>query len=230
MPITRRDFIKTSSAGGACFGISRKLGVASFQLNSTASMLTPQAKALVELFGLKYPIFQAPHGRQTCPDLAIAVSNAGAMGALAGLGSPDQARLAVSKVRSATMAPFFVNFLLATAPMSGNEPAALRSVLNAGAPVVQFSWGMPSKEAVAAIRTADAKMGIQVSSAESAHAALDLGADYLVCQGTEAGGHVQATRGLYELRSSRPAALATGKVYAKHVWLVHLPQCLAPAL
>jgi nitronate monooxygenase len=31
-----------------------------------------------------------------------------------------------------------------------------------------------------------------------ARAALDLGADYLVCQGTEAGGHVQATRGLYE--------------------------------
>jgi len=57
---------------------------------------------------------------------------------------------------------------------------------------------MPSKEAVAAIRAAGAKTGIQVTSAESARAALDLGADYLVCQGTEAGGHVQATRGLYE--------------------------------
>jgi Nitronate monooxygenase len=32
----------------------------------------------------------------------------------------------------------------------------------------------------------------------SARAALDLGADYLVCQGTEAGGHVQAARGLYK--------------------------------
>jgi nitronate monooxygenase len=39
---------------------------------------------------------------------------------------------------------------------------------------------------------------MQVTSAESARAALDLGADYLVCQGTEAGGHVQANRGLYE--------------------------------
>lgn len=39
---------------------------------------------------------------------------------------------------------------------------------------------------------------MQVTSKESAKAALDLGADYLVCQGTEAGGHVQATRGLYE--------------------------------
>jgi nitronate monooxygenase len=34
---------------------------------------------------------------------------------------------------------------------------------------------------------------------ESARAALDLGADYLVCQGTEAGGHVQANRELYKI-------------------------------
>jgi len=39
---------------------------------------------------------------------------------------------------------------------------------------------------------------MQVTSSESARAGLDLGADYLVCQGTEAGGHVQANRGLYE--------------------------------
>ena len=47
----------------------------------------------------------------------------------------------------------------------------------------------PAREA---FRAAGAKLGMQVSSAESARA------DYLVCQGTEAGGHVQATRGLYE--------------------------------
>jgi nitronate monooxygenase len=117
---------------------------------------------------------------------------------LASLGNPQEARVAVSKVRSATKGPFFVNFILAVAPMSGNEPASLRAALDAGAPIVQFSWGMPSKEAVAAIRAAGAKMGMQVTSAESARAALDLGADYLVCQGTEAGGHVQGTRGLYE--------------------------------
>lgn len=51
---------------------------------------------------------------------------------------------------------------------------------------------------MAAVRAAGAKLGMQITSAESARAALDLGADYLVCQGTEAGGHVQANRGLYE--------------------------------
>jgi nitronate monooxygenase len=190
----RREFLKTTAAG-ALFRIA---GGDVFQAGSTIPMPTERARALMALFGLKYPIFEAPHGRQTSPDLAIAVANAGAMGALAGLGNPNDARVAVSKVRSASERRFFVNFLLAVAPMSGTEPTSLRAVLGAGAPIVQFSWGMPSKEAAAAIRAAGAKMGVQVTSAESARAALDLGADYLVCQGTEAGGHVQASRGLHE--------------------------------
>ena len=129
----------------------------------------------------------------TCPELAIAVANAGAMGALAISGWPlEKARDAVSRVRAATKGPFFVNYIL------GLEPASLKAVLDAGAPAVQFSWGVPTKEAVSAIRAAGAKMGMQITGAESARAALDAGADYLVCQGTEAGGHVQATRGLYE--------------------------------
>jgi nitronate monooxygenase len=197
MTRARREFLKTTAAG-ALFGIAGGSRLDSWQLQSPIFLPTQRAKALMAFFGLKYPIFEAPHGRQTCPELAIAVSNAGAMGALASLGNPDEARVAVSKVRLATKGPFFVNFLLAVAPMSGNEPASLRVVLDAGAPIVQFSWGMPSKEAVAAIRAAGAKMGMQVTSAESARAALDLGADYLVCQGTEAGGHVQATRDLSE--------------------------------
>ncbi len=148
-------------------------------------------------FGLKYPIFEAPHGNTTSPELAIAVSEAGAMGALALTSvTPDDARIAVSKVRSATKSAFFVNYILTLS--GGKEPKSLRAALEAGAPVVQFSWGFPAKETVSAIRQAGAKLGIQVTSAESARAALDAGADYLVCQGTEAGGHVQASRGLYD--------------------------------
>ena len=198
MTTTRRDFIKTTAAAGALCGIAGTSRSDTLQLGPTVLMPTPRAKALMALFGLKYPIFEAPHGRQTCPDLAIAVSNAGGMGALAFLGNPDETRNVVSRVRSATKGPFFVNFLLALAPMSGSEPTSLKAALDAGSPIVQFSWGMPSKEATAMIRAAGAKWGIQVTGEESARAALDLGADYLVCQGTEAGGHVQSTRGLYE--------------------------------
>jgi nitronate monooxygenase len=48
------------------------------------------------------------------------------------------------------------------------------------------------------VRTRGARLGVQVTSAGSARQALDVGADYLVCQGTEAGGHVQAHRPLFE--------------------------------
>jgi nitronate monooxygenase len=192
MKSTRRDFIKTSTAVGATFGVSGALGLEAAQSGHAIPMPTERAKALMALFGLKYPIFEACHGGATSPDLAIAVSNAGAMGALATLGSVDNARDAVSKVRSATKGPFAINYILR------NEPASLNAALDAGAPIVQFSWGMPTREMVSVIRAAGAKLGMQVTSAESARAALDLGADYLVCQGTEAGGHVQANRGLYE--------------------------------
>jgi nitronate monooxygenase len=185
---TRRDFIKTATAASAAFGVVEALDAA----QAWRSVPTERSNALMVLLGLKYPIFEAPHGRATSPNLAIAVSNAGAMGALASLASPDETHNAVSKVRAGTKGPFFVNFILA------RETTWLRVALEAGAPIVQFSWGLPTKEMLSAIRAAGARLGMQVTSAESARAALDLGADYLVCQGTEAGGHVQANRGLYE--------------------------------
>jgi nitronate monooxygenase len=195
---TRRKFITTTATAGAPLAFSSAPESDASPAPTAISMPTERAKALMRLFGLKYPIFEAPHGaRNTNPELAIAVSKAGAMGALALTHHPpDSARDAVSKVRSATKGAFFVNYILAF-PF-GDGAASLQAALDAGAPIVQFSWGLPPKEAISAIRAAGAKLGLQVTSRESAKAALDLGADYLVCQGTEAGGHVQASRGLYE--------------------------------
>jgi len=194
MEHTRREFIRTTAAAGALFAFNSAPGSDASPSPTAISMPTQRAKALMALFGLKYPIFEAPHGpRQTSPELAIAVSKAGAMGALAlTYHTPDSAHDAVSKVRSATKGAFFVNYILAF-PF-GEGAASLQAALDAGAPTVQFSWGLPPKEAISAIHAAGAKLGMQVTGAESARAALDLGADYLVCQGTEAGGHVQATR------------------------------------
>ena len=102
-------------------------------------MPTQRSKALMALFALKYPIFEAPHGaRNTTPELAIAVSKAGAMGALALTDhTPESARDAVSKVRSATKGAFFINYILAFPFESG--AASLQAALDAGAPTVQFS-------------------------------------------------------------------------------------------
>jgi nitronate monooxygenase len=195
---TRREFIGTTVAAGAAFAFSCAQASDASPVTTVIAMPTHRSKELMTLFGLKYPIFEAPHGpRNTSPELAIAVSKAGAMGALAlTYHTPDNAHEAVSKVRAATKGAFFVNYILAF-PFA-DSAASLQAALDAGAPAVQFSWGLPPKEAISTIRAAGAKLGMQVTSRESAKVALDLGADYLVCQGTEAGGHVQASRGLYE--------------------------------
>jgi hypothetical protein len=160
-----------------------------------AIMLTPRASALMALFGLKYPIFSAGMGTTAVPELAIAVSNAGGLGAVGtGLNpTADLVRQRVSKAKSATDRPFAVNILLA------RDHDALPVALDVGAPIIQFAWGIPTAEEVAAVRKAGAKMGIQIGSAAGARRALDLGTDYLICQGIEAGGHVQGTSALYEV-------------------------------
>jgi hypothetical protein len=128
------------------------------QPEQAVQLPTSRAKALMTLFGLKYPIFEAPHGPTvTSPELAIAVSNAGAMGAIALTDiPPDKARAVVSKIRAATRGSFFVNYILAV--LGEKEPSSLRVVLDAGAPIVQFSWGLPTKESISAIRSAGAKL------------------------------------------------------------------------
>ena len=87
MKATRRDFIGTGVVAGMV-GLTRPSAADTGQVEPKITIPTERSKALMALFGLKYPIFEAPHGAATSPELAIAVSNAGAMGALANLGVP----------------------------------------------------------------------------------------------------------------------------------------------
>ncbi len=93
----------------------------------------------MKTFGLKYPIFQAGMGIVSDPELTIAVSAAGALGALgqAGVG-PANTAPRIARVKAATDRPFAINYLLRT------EPTTLQAALDAGARIVQFSWGLPS--------------------------------------------------------------------------------------
>jgi nitronate monooxygenase len=185
----RREFLRHATVAVA--GLS---GIpASVSGEQPGAMPTPRAKAMMSSFGLTRPIFQAGMGGVANPSLAAAVSNAGAMGAI-GLtnASPELTRDRISKTREATTLPFAVNYLLAF------DLKTLDVALEAGAPVIQFAYGIPTRESANAIRRASAKMGIQIASVEGAKRALDLGADYLICQGMEAGGHVQATAPLDE--------------------------------
>jgi nitronate monooxygenase len=190
MPSDRREFVRRAALAAAALGTR---AIAADAQTPAAALPTPRAVALMKTFGLKYPIFQSGMGLIAGPELAIAVSAAGGLGSLgqSGVGAATTGPR-IAQVKAATDRPFAVNYLLRS------EPATLQLALDAGAPVVQFSWGLPSKEAVAAIRRAGAKLGIQVGTAEGAARAVDLGADYLICQGTAAGGHVQANTPLEE--------------------------------
>jgi nitronate monooxygenase len=185
----RREFFRHATV------VAAGLGTRAFPLTAqqrSSPMPTAHASALMDAFGLRYPIFCA--GFSATPELAIAVSNGGGLGALGmSAASADVVRQRVSRTKSETSRPFAVNYLLAF------DPLTLPMALDAGAPIIQFAWGIPAAETVAAIRKAGAKMGIQVSSAAGARRALDVGSDYLICQGTEAGGHVQATKALYDV-------------------------------
>jgi nitronate monooxygenase len=145
------------------------------------------------LFGLDYPIWQAPTGSIAGPELAAAVSAAGGMGAMAlTWASPEQAAAQITQVCAQTTNPFQVNFALAFPPTS------LSAALEAGAPIVTFSWGDPAPY-LAQIRAAGAKVGVQVTNVEGARRMAQLGVDFLICQGIEAGGHVQSTQPLLSL-------------------------------
>jgi len=199
MDNSRRVFLGHATGLAAAITIARATNAEDEQSSVAAYVPTQRTQELLSLFDLRYPILQAPGGFAG-PDLAIAVCSVGGMGSIAlSRTSPEEARERVKKVLSATKGVFAVNYILAL------DSKSLGAALDAGAPVVQFSWGIPDNHMVAAVRSAGARFGVQVASRDGARAALDAGADYLVCQGIEAGGHVQASASLFD---TLPAVLA----------------------
>lgn len=148
--------------------------------------LNESSKKLLSLFNLKYPIFQAAPGGEK---LAIAIANSGGMGSIQFIWtSPEDAYETTKRLNEATNGNYYANYVLHF------EPKSLDKALEAGCKNFQFSWGIPNPEIVSKIRNIGGKFGIQVSSSKNAENALKLSPDFLICQGLEAGGHIQATK------------------------------------
>ena len=124
-----------------------------------------------------------------------AVGETGALGTLACTWTPpgELARV-VASVRELSARPFAANLVLSFEP-----EAQLDALLAAGIPVLTFSWGQPGRERIARCHDAGARVAVQVGSAAGARQAVADGADVLIAQGIEAGGHVQSTTPLDEL-------------------------------
>lgn len=140
---------------------------------------------LCELLGIDVPLISAPMGRQATSSLTAAVSNAGALGTSAlWICDIGEVRQRIQEIRSLTKRPFAVNLNL-----SFPQEERLAAVLSEGVSIVSFFWGDPGAM-VERCKAAGAKVMVTVGSAAEARLALSRGADVIVAQGWEAGGHV----------------------------------------
>lgn len=142
-----------------------------------------------ELFGIEHPILLGPMGSATGAALAAAVSNAGGLGTVGCVGrTPDWIAQTAREIREKTDRPFGLNLLLFDA-----DEAAMNAVFAARPPVFSSAWPWPEQDLRGLFSRAHgqgARVVHMVSGVPEALRAAQAGADAIVAQGTEGGGHV----------------------------------------
>ncbi|GGV04271.1 oxidoreductase [Streptomyces spectabilis] len=140
---------------------------------------------LTRLVGVRYPIVQTGMGWVAGPRLVSAAANAGALGILASATMTiDQLRSAIREVRARTDAPFGVN-LRADA---GDARDRVRLVVAEGVRVASFALA-PSEALIGELKAAGVVVMPSVGARRHAEKVAAWGADAVVVQGGEGGGH-----------------------------------------
>jgi nitronate monooxygenase len=156
-----------------------------------------------DLLGIEVPIVQAGMASEfTNAELVAAVSEAGGLGVLGCLGRPpSETEAEIRRIRELTDRPFGVNLVAHRI-----YERTFEACLAARPPVFTFFRGEPEQMAavVARAHEAGATVIYQVTTVAEAEAALAAGADALIAQGAEAGGHA----GPVPLLSILPAVVA----------------------
>jgi NAD(P)H-dependent flavin oxidoreductase YrpB (nitropropane dioxygenase family) len=142
---------------------------------------------ICDLLGIELPIVSAGMGGVALSRLAAAVSEAGGLGTIALAGfTPDAIHDEISAARGLTSKPIAVNLLV---PFI--LPGVLEAVMRAPVDAITLFWGDPA-EWIPKAKGSRAKVIWQCGSAAEAQAAARAGADAIIAQGFEAGGHVCA--------------------------------------
>jgi nitronate monooxygenase len=137
-----------------------------------------------ELLGVEHPVALAPMGGSAGGALAAAVSRAGGLGLLgAGGGDRDWLDRELAIVAAGTDRPWGVGFLVWAV-----DAAAVDHALEHRPSAVLLSFGDPGPHAER-VRAAGARLIVQATDLAEARRAVDVGADVIVAQGTESGGH-----------------------------------------
>jgi len=145
----------------------------------------PIETAMTARLGIKHPILSAPMAAVAGARLVAAVSEAGGLGILGG-GYGEKAWLEqeTAKLKKCS-APFGIGFITWSL---AKQPELLDVALAAKPRAIMLSFGDP-KPFAPRIKAAGSLLICQVQTEDMAREALDAGADILVAQGTEAGGH-----------------------------------------
>jgi len=176
-------------------------------------------RRFLDLVGTEQPIIQAPMAGEGGVELCAAAIEGGALGSLpCGMLSPDQVREQVAELRSRASGPFALNFFCHKMP-EGADDSAWRALLrpyfaefdvepgNGGAmrlpfdpemaaaveaigpPVVSFHFGLPEPGLLEGVRAIGAVIIGNATTVEEAIWLEERGADAIIAQGFEAGGH-----------------------------------------
>lgn len=173
----------------------------------------PIVTPLTELLGIRHPILSAPMDTIAGSRLTRAVSEAGGFGILGG-GYGDRARLQAEAAELKGFAPFGIGFITWSL---AKQPELLDIALDARPQAIMLSFGDPTPFAPQ-IKASGARLICQVQSEDMAKQALDAGAEILIAQGTEAGGHgasrttVDIVPAIADLAAGRVPVVAAGGI------------------
>lgn len=144
---------------------------------------------ICDLLGINHPIVLGGMSTATSPPLVAAVSNAGGLGTIGLSGRsvqdvPEQ----IEAIRGGTDKPFGVNFLLFR-----DEKASFAAALEARPPIVSFAWARLDQDLrpyFDRVHNAGLKVMFMAGNVAEANRGAEAGADVIVAQGSEGGGHV----------------------------------------
>ena len=160
--------------------------------------MNEQVACALRLCNVQFPIYQAGLGGVAGPDLAAAVSQAGGLGHMGCIRRrASDVRLWIREARKKTDKPFGVNLVPAGGGPDGFE-AQLSVVLEERPKVLSLFWGDFS-QVIPRAKAAGIVTMVQVGSVAEARKAAADGADIVIAQGIEAGGHVRGKVGLMAL-------------------------------
>ncbi|MEN3042495.1 MAG: nitronate monooxygenase [Fervidobacterium sp.] len=139
-----------------------------------------------EMLGIKYPIIMGGMSWAGTPKLAAAVSNAGGLGIIgSGPMRAEHLENAIEQTKALTNKPFGVNIIL----VSPFADELVEVVIEKQVPVVTFGAGNPSKY-ISKLKQVGIKVIPVVASDSMARMMERIGADAVIAEGMESGGHI----------------------------------------